>query len=221
MKIKRLLAAAAASVVAVSAMAIVASAVDVDIKVESPAEGGKPETNAYKFADQLAKVTDGSKVAKIEVDMQCSSGYFNGFMGANDKDGTWYDSSQITTEVADKVTWTWETTKGISPDSFKVEFWWVNPVYGAVPDGSPEGTKAPIEGPGVITISAIRVLDADGNDLCAAAAPSTSSTPSNSGDNSGSQSSGDNVNTGVEGVAAVVGVAALAGAALVVARKRK
>lgn len=218
MKIKRLLAAAAASVVAVSAMAIVASADALATKT------GNAES-AVLYDVDLSDLTDDQvkSVTKIEAKVSTTGDMCNGCIGYNKLEKGWTAVNCETkgTAAPASSTWTVEIAAGdlaalndegkVAP-FVQIQFWWVNPVS----EGGADGTAS---------LESVTLSDASGKVVktfgAAAAAPSTSSTPSNSGDNSGSQSSGDNVNTGVEGVAAVVGVAALAGAALVVARKRK
>lgn len=218
MKIKRFLAAAAVSVVAVSAMAVVASAEALATKT------GNAES-AVKYDVDLSDLTEDQvkSITKIEAKVSTTGDMCNGCIGYNKVGDGW---TSVNTETkADAApassTWTAEVAAGdlaavgddgkISP-FIQIQFWWVNPVS----EGGADGTAS---------LETVTLSDASGNVVktIGEAAPAAPSTPDDSkpseGDNSGS--SGDNVNTGVEGVAAVVGVAALAGAALVVARKRK
>lgn len=210
MKIKRLLAAAAASVVAVSAMAVVASADALSTKT------GNAES-AVLYDVDLSDLTEDQvkSITKIEAKISTTGDMVNGCIGYN-KAGTGWTSVNTETKNASAPasgTWTAEVTAGdlaaVGEDGklapfVQIQFWWVNPVS----EGGADGTAS---------LETVTLSDASGNVVktFGAAAPSTSDTTSDS------QGSGDNVNTGVEGVAAVVGVAALAGAALVVARKRK
>lgn len=229
MKIKRFLAAAAASVVAVSAMAVVASAEA--IYTQTASKGGVSENFVFDFTgfteDQIKTVT------KVEAKVSADCNYFKGVIGYNNAStAKWTATKEIEVGNASgsdpaSGSFVCELTAGdlAAKDKdgnygpyMEVQFWWVNGL-------EYEGTT--ITKDGTVSIESVKLYDAAGNEVVAGGnttKPDDTSKPSESdnsgsGDNSGS--SGDNVNTGVEGVAAVVGVAALAGAALVVARKRK
>lgn len=205
MNMKKIIAGAVASVMAVSTMAIAASAVDINKKFQGAVGGGKYD-GAITFEEELKNV-DGTKVVKVEMEIEVDSGFCNGFMGANDPDGNWYATDQIDTNGTSD-TWTWECDKGIDVESFKVEFWWINPV-------TPEGAEQSEEDPaGTVTIKTIKFLDKDGNDLAAASSDPGTDDPSTDDPTTPPA-------TGVEGVAVVVGLAVLATGALVVAKKRK
>lgn len=202
MSIKRILAAAAASVVAVSAMAVVASAA-----ITNPNDGTKYVYDAA--ADLGDKVGDcyGVTVSITPAAADLPDGIGGGICANNDP-FTW---TEFGNDGAGKAITTDGKTITLKGDSalfqsdapqIIIEGWW----------GSD------------FTVDGIVYLDKDGNDL-KNAAPAESkpeeSKPEESKTEDSKTESKPNVDTGVEGVAAVVGVAAVAAGALVVAKKRK
>ena len=175
MSIKKIMAAAAASVVAVSAMSVAASAVSVGHTIEGSLEGGVGSN--LKLADLGITTTfAGFKVAKVEVDITCTNtenggdGFAgNGNIGANLPDAGWsaMAAAQEGFKAGETTTWTWETPDGIEDDdSLQISIYWLNPEWGE--DGPSEANS--------VTIEAVRLLDKDGNDLLAA--PAADETPS-------------------------------------------
>ena len=214
MSIKKILAAAAASVLTVGAMSVAASAAALNLTVKGQPDMtldsnsvGKPEGGDFSWAaDDFIGDIDVSEIVKIEADITVDSGYCNGAIGGN-VDGSW-DAYNYVVESADKTTVSW-TLDGELDETFQIQVWWINPIYDE--DGE-------LAGNGTLTISDVRLLDANGNDLAAAAAnPAPTETPTTTPDDT----SKPNTDTGVEGVAAVVGVAVVAAGAMVVAKKRK
>ena len=234
MKLRKILAAVAASAVAVSALAVSAFAYNAEVKFEGAAEGGACTSNpinllSFYTTDELATM-DFSKIVKAEMNVQVDSGYCNGFMGSNtysedpeNAAGAWLATAQIDNTSTDPLVWTLENAGGIDMNSFKVEFWWINPVYGEDPDGEEGPEKAPVEGPGTVTVTNFTFYDADGNVVAPAAADAGADTGADTGADAGDDTAaGDKANsdTGVEGLAVVAGLAIVAAGAVVVAKKR-
>lgn len=245
MNIKKILASTAASVLAVSAMSVAASAAAVDVTVKGQADMsladdkiGKPETGdsfAWVAKDEnFAADVDLSKVKKIEADVTVDSGFANGCIGGN-VDGAWA-STNWEVSSADKTTISWELAGTL--EEFQIQVWWMNTLM----DGETHS------GPGTLTISDVRLLDADGKDLTASGDntenPPAESTPAEStpaestpaestpaesapAESTPAESAPaadtnkPNTDTGIEGVAAILGVAVVAGGAMIVAKKRK
>ena len=214
MSIKKIMAAAAASVVAVSAMSVAASAVSTNYTVKGEKDGEVPANPGYQLniSQTYEDDIEISDVARVEVDISSDTGYVGGNLSGNLVEGGWsqqpdFEVTTITGEGVETIVW----EPGEELNGILLQIYWINPIYAE--DGET------VEGAGTATISAIRLLDADGNDLLAAPAenPPADSTPDSTPDDT----SKPNTNTGVEGVAAVVGVAVVAAGAMVVAKKRK
>ncbi len=204
MKMKKILAAAAASVVAVSAMAVVASAA-----ITNPNDG----TTKYIFdaaADLGDKVGDcyGVTVSITAAAADLPEGIGGGICANNDP-FTWTEFGNDGSGKAIITDGKTITLKGDSAlfqsdaPQIIIEGWW--------------GSDFSVDG--------IVYLDKDGNDLKSAApaesTPEESKPEESKTEESTSAPATNNVETGVEGVAAVVGVAAVAAGALIVAKKRK
>ena len=232
MKMRKILAALSASVVAVSALSIVASADDLMTKTGN-------EESATKYALDFSGLTEDQvkSIVKIEAKVSVTSNMVNGCIGFNSvAEEGWFAENQETKEDAgpvDDSTWSVTVAAGdlaavdedgnLAP-SGEVQFWWVNPLY------DDEGEET---GDGTATLKSVTFYDAAGNAVVAGAAadPATSdpatSDPATSdpatGDESGAnnEQGKPNTSTGIEGVAAVLGVAVVAAGAMVVAKKRK
>lgn len=197
MKMKKIFAAAAASVVAASAMSIVASAAGLMSKT-----GNSSGAESYKL--DFTGLTDDQikSIVKIEADFSLDSDFANGCIGYNsvaaddwakkDQDATASGKWEITFDAGDLAA---TGDDGSIAPYGEVQFWWVN----NIPDTEDEGT---------ITLNSVKYYDASGNEVKA-------------GSSSGSDTTKDPVDTGVEGIAAVFGVAVVAAGAMVVAKKRK
>ena len=230
MKLKRILASALVAVVAASAMAVSAMAAPIfEAKGPFSNDGGaaKNEANGGKIADAWkpdVKGIDLEKVDMIQMKVEVDSGYVNGFMGSNNAKGDWSDSGQQTTEGTEG-TWAWKKIGGLAADdSFKVEFWWVNPILGEDPDGEDGPLKAPATAGGTVKVVSLKYFDAAGKELVSAVAPAPADTkkPEDTkkpGDDKGKPET--NKPTGIDSVAAIAAVALIAGGAIVVSRKRK
>lgn len=223
MKLKRILTSALATLVAVSAMAISSSAALVTFKTADDA-GGKPDPNI--FQPDITGI-DHEKVDVIQVDMTVNSGYVNGFIGTNSvEQATWYDSGQLEISGEESGMWQLKGIGGLALDenggsTLKVELWWINPVYGEDPDGDGE-EEAPVVGPGIVEITAVRFYDASMNELKAdAGTPDSTDTDTDTGTDTDTDTDTSNSGTGIESVAAISAVALIAGGAIVASRKRK
>lgn len=221
MKLKRILTSALATLVAVSAMAISSSAALVTFKTADDA-GGKPDPNI--FQPDITGI-DHEKVDVIQVDMTVNSGYVNGFIGTNSiEQATWYDSGQQEINGEESGMWQLKGIGGLALDenggsTLKVELWWINPVYGEDPDGDGE-EEAPVVGPGIVEITAVRFYDVNMNELKAEAAETPDTTTPDT-DTDTTTPDTTNSGTGIESVAAISAVALIAGGAIVASRKRK
>ncbi|MBD5081417.1 MAG: hypothetical protein HDT44_06590 [Ruminococcaceae bacterium] len=229
MNMKKIVAAAVASVMAVSSMAIAASAEALMTK-----EGN--EESAVKYEIDFSGLTDDQikSIVKIEADVSVDTNSVSGCIGYNKLEAGWTFENMETSDDEGPVsgTWTLEIAAGdlaaigedgsVSPYA-EVQFWWVNPHYDE--DGK-EGDS------GVATLEAVRLLDASGNEVVAGGAadpaPETSAdeteAPADTSAEGSNPSGGDGkdpANTGIEGVAVVAGLAVLATGAIVVAKKRK
>ena len=214
MSIKRILTAAAASVVAVSAMAVVAFA---DV---SPIESAIDLANDGSMNYQLSIMgldVDVSKIASLDVTFSWDT--TDPFM-----EGDGVIGGKVITQC-DANSWNevGDLTDMKSGEAVHVD---VAGAYGA------DSTWAFITfqnySPDKITLDKIVLNDADGNVLYtfgADAAAPADSTPEESrpeeSKTDDNNSASNNVDTGVEGVAAVLGVAAVAAGAMIVAKKRK
>ena len=218
MSIKRILAAAAASVVAVSALTVAASA-DALLSSVMTGDSGAPKSNRWKID---TSAVDNETLAKgdVVVATVTSTAFVNGGIGADTVNDGWQQNAGSENSAAGTSEWKWE---GIAAHGglkisegdgdLQVQLWWQN-----VNDDGPDST---------VTIDKVELLDASGAVLYTfgggAAAPAEESKPeeSKTEESKTETENKPNVDTGVEGVAAVVGVAAVAVGALVVAKKRK
>ncbi|MCM1165038.1 MAG: hypothetical protein NC299_11300 [Lachnospiraceae bacterium] len=222
MSIKRILAAAAASVVAVSAMAVVANAaITTDLPNCADDGSGNFQIKLKENNENLSGV-DLSKVAAFEIvltwaeDAEWAGGKFITQTGGWDELGAWStadDGKEFSNAKSG------EAIKVNVPSSFN-------------PDN--DFVSVTLQNYGVdVKIESLTLLDADGNALNGGeAAPAeteskpeeTSSEPApeeSKPEETSNAAPANNVDTGVAGVAAVVGVAAVAAGAVIVAKKRK
>ncbi len=222
MKLKKIFAVLAATAIAGS-MAISASADDI----------GSCQTNdklLYEIDFSNYTGEDLEKVVKVEADLVCDSGYMNGFMGGN-IGGTWTDIGQTEINDTDVHTWTLETPDGglanyildektgevSSQPYFKVEIWWVNAL-----EAEEDGTVITA---GTATLKAVRLLDADGNEVAPSGNAGSTETPADTDKPADSTPSTDDkpatdnsTSTGLVGLS-LAGLA-VAGAAVVASKKK-
>lgn len=155
MNIKRILAAVSASVVAVSSMAVVASAKDVKISwSEGGNDGwwGQPAGNTIVFLDEgWLDGIDVSLIDKVEVDFEANT-KFNGTLGGTINDQWVGDQS----ENEGDATWTLECGGGLAADSLQLQIWGMGGVWSDEVQGPVDGT---------VTLTAYRLLDKDGNEI--------------------------------------------------------
>ena len=230
MSIKRILAAASASVVAVSAMAVVASAVDIADYFTGNNEGctlyiATDDGSANLVADTDLDITTiyGARahVTFDAADVADEAVWLGGGIGTNSPTNSWRQvewgrSGKEITPDFENNTITWLDTEPLFTTEDAYAHIWLQDW----------GTKK-------ASYDSIELLDKDGNVISVGgdAAPAEESKPeestpeeskpeeSKADENTGAAA--NNVDPGVEGVAAVIGVAAVAAGALVVAKKRK
>ena len=228
MKMKKLIAGVVASAMAVSAMAVAASAALLT-------KTGNSESAAL-YDVSFEGLTDEQiqSITKIEAKVSVTSNMVNGCIGYNDAEKGWTSANQELNEEAGPVdgTWVLEVAAGsfaalaedgsVAPFA-QVQFWWVNPIYDA--DGNETGD-------GEATLESVTLYDANGNVVTAGggdAAPAATEAASNeapsneapAGNTNQAVADKNNADTGVEGVAVVAGLAIIAAGAVVVAKKRK
>ena len=201
MSIKRILAAASASVVAVSAMAVVVSAAKVSVPANP--ENAWKDVEIFKDVASLeAMLDDGKKASDVETITIKTDGYKMGIgFHAADADLTW---KQATDAGYEDYYFEDTITLNASDISLSEEKCYLKIFYapGTVDAGECEVT--------------FTYKEAAAHETPDDTTPSES-TPAD--DNNANNAS--NVDTGVEGVAVVVGVAAVAAGAMIVAKKRK
>lgn len=219
MKIKSMIAALAASAIALGAMAIPASA-----EALATRTGNDGDAVAYEFP---IDGYDLSKVDKIVAEVTFDSGLGNGCIGYSAAGGKWQQvKCEADGEQNNSWTGTWEATDlaGTVEGGIQVQIWWVNPFYDE--DGN-EGD------PGTATIDSVTLYDADGNELepgtdetsttteeGTTTSTTTSTTKKASGSASGSSGSTSAAKTGDAGVGVAVAALSLAGVAAYVSRKK-
>ena len=213
MKMKKVLAAAAASVLAVSAVSVVASAATATITSSVPGYDLSNKRLAI-YGGDAEEEYDISKVAAIEItvtyDDSDGAEWIGGNININTSVGSWQQSDWSNMGTAD-----FDLISG-------QPYVWKLPVNLAEEeDYAYVGLAVYETNVATINIDSIRLLDADGNEVKpeGASAP-VESTPDSTAP-ADTDTSKPNTNTGVEGIAAVVGVAAVAAGAMVVAKKRK
>ncbi len=197
MSIKRILAAASASVVAVSAMAVVASAA----KVAVPANPDNAWKDAEIFKDVAsleAMLDDGKKAADVDTITIKTDGYKMGIgFHAADADLTWKQATEIEDYYFEDTITLNSTDISLNDEKCYLKIFYAP---GTADAGECEVTFTYKE----------------------AAAPETpaDSTPSDTTPTD-SNNGATNVDTGVESLAVVLGVAAVAAGAMIVSKKRK
>ena len=239
MNMKKIAAAALASVMAVSTMAIAASAEALSSKT-----GNKDSSINYviDFADLTEDQV--KSIVRIEADLSVTTTMVNGVIGFN-KAGTWdgeagkYEIKAEEGQTSVKGTAKVEIAEGdlVSKDDegnlaphAEVQMWWVQPQY------DDAGTEI---GDGTAELTYVGLFDKDGNvvkefgERAAIAPPATEpegtaaegtaaeGTTGAQGDVNKPSTDKGQPNTGVEGVAVVAGLAVLATGAVVIAKKRK
>ncbi len=211
MSIKRILAAAAASVVAVSAMAVVASA----------AEYESTYTIEANASDITFDTEDGGRLIQIQVGHVSAVKFTAEYTTSDGKTGyvligTNWSSENLVECNGVSVDGAWNGAnivlpEGVAEEGTKIKF------TGEIADPASEfatnGADCQIMVIGVNADKLERVLIKE-----AAGATPDESKPEES---KPEDTNKPNVDTGVEGVAAVIGVAAVAAGAMIVAKKRK
>ncbi len=173
MNIKKILAAASASVVAVSAMAVTSltsfaetEKIDVNLSISGSGDmektnqegetitvsGGMAETGSITLGEYLEDY-DLSTVT-IEVELECDTGYANGAFGGS-VGSNWQSEQWELSGTSDTVSWT--PDGGMSLESLQMQFWWINP--NLVYDEKAEEPKPVIEdnGYGTLTVKSITI----------------------------------------------------------------
>lgn len=158
MNIKRILAAASASIVAVSAMAVVASAQDVKITWTidgNPSWGATPAGNTIIFQEEgWLDGIDISLIYTVEVDIETPTDCCKGIIGGN-INGDWKTSDVY--ETSGDETWTFDVDGNLSDaESLQVQIWWLNCLWSDELQGPGDGSA---------TMTAYRLLDKDGNEV--------------------------------------------------------
>ncbi len=208
MSIKKIIAAALASVMAVSTLAVSAFAGSLEI----PGSDTADRNTEFKGKDAIAEFLEGNDPANIESITFKGTGTFS--IAYDKADGTWYqnndDAKNEWTIAASEFNWEKEDQcikfciyhADATPDPVTVE-WTFNlkAAETTAAEAAPEATTAAEAAPEATT--AAEAAPAENNN---AAAPA---------DDKG------NADTGIEGVAVVASLAVLAAGAIVVAKKRK
>lgn len=215
MKIKSLLASAAACAIAISAMAISASADALMSK-----KGNEKQAEVYSIPLDGIDVT---KIDKIVADISLDSDYVNGAFGYNEG-GAWANhgpngASQFEANASGEIVLSGIAGKIDAGSEVQVQFWWVNDVS--------EGN------PGTATLNSVKLYDATGAELGGNAPAAETTTSAAAADGNGTTTSSTTTttttttttaasgsNTGDAGVAVAVAGLAIAGAAAFVARKK-
>lgn len=209
MSIKRILAAAAASVVAVSATSVIASA-----KLANPNSG---ENYLFDLMAEGYTVTDVYGVT-FTISGDFAETGVGGGIGFNSASTGWDQHEWGNADAAKEITITEDnkiTLLGTAPAFAESDTTGDNP-YAQIFLQQWWGNDA--------TVEKVEILGKDGAVLTASATPESKpeeSKPEESKPEESKTETKPNVDTGVEGVAAVVGVAVVAAGALVVAKKRK
>lgn len=231
MNIKKIIAGAAASALAVSAMAVAASAGTVTSSIQYAADDGSGNYQVFLSGDAIGGDPyglDPSQIASYDVTLSWEAGEEDWVGGAcivQYESGGWW--TQIGDYANDGENRTWGNLK--SGDTFNV----VLPA--AIPADEPAVilTFQNYAGDIAVNIDKIVLKDASGNAILTlpaeAAAPAateaTEAATAAAGDTSVAATAAaadkNNADTGVEGVAAVAGIAIVAAGAVVVAKKRK
>ncbi|MBD5104516.1 MAG: hypothetical protein HDT47_06600 [Ruminococcaceae bacterium] len=234
MNIKKIIAGTAASALAVSAMAVAASAGTVTSSIPYSADDGNGNYQVFLSGDAVGGDLynlDPSQIASYDVTLSWEAGEEDWIGGAcivQYESGGWW--TQIGDYSNDGENRTWGNLQ--SGDTFNV----------VLPEAIPADEQSVIltfqnYSDGIaVNVDKIVLKDASGNAILtlpaeAAAPAATEATeaateaqaPAAAGDTSAPAATTDknNADTGVEGVAAVAGIAIVAAGAVVVAKKRK
>lgn len=195
MNVKRILAAASASVVAVSAMAVVASAAKVSVPA-NPENAWKDQEIFKDTASLEAMLDDGKKASDVDTITIKTDGYKMGIgYHAADADLTW---KQATDEGYENLYFEDSITLKSDEISLTDEKCYLKIFYA----------------PGTVDAGECEVTFTYKEAAAAPADTASSNTPA-------ANNEATNVNTGVESVAVVVGAAAVALGAMIVSKKRK
>lgn len=234
MNIKKIIAGAAASVLAVSTMAVAASAGTVTSGLKNAADDGSGNFQVFVTADgELLYDIDVSKIASIDVTLsfdateedwvggalitQCDANSWNQIGDYGTDDGrTWSNvksGDTLTIDVGEGAfatdsTYVIVTVQNYSELAVNVDNVVFKDASGAVLLDLAGGSAAPAE------------TEAPAADTEAPAAD-TEAPAATTGNTSAATADKNNADTGVEGVAVVAGVAIVAAGAIVVAKKRK
>ncbi|MBQ3940433.1 MAG: NPXTG-anchored protein [Oscillospiraceae bacterium] len=164
MKMKSVLASLGACAIALSAMAVSASAAVWNT------------TGSGNYSVPLDGI-DVTKIDKIVAEVACDTNYLKGTIGYNDTTSTgenkwknhgpktegengYFDSSAEDGKTVESDVWEWDAKGTVEAGSkIEVQFWWINPHYNE--DGT-EGDK------GIGYVNSVKLLDKDGKELGAA-----------------------------------------------------
>ena len=212
MKIKSMIAALAAGAIAMSAMALSASA-EVLKKV-----GNTKDAEVYQIpVDGL----DLSKLDKIVAEVSCTTNKLNGCFGYNNTSGEWvqveFESVIDSGAISEK--WEKDGLAGTVKDGLQIQLHWVQPTYDETGKENGDGTGQ---------VDSIKLLDKDGNELTKSEETTTAAvtTTEKSGaavtttTTAKSTAKTDSTKTGDAGVGVVVAALGLASAAAFAARKK-
>ena len=203
MKLRTFLASVSACAIALSAVAMTASAADALMSKTGNTESAKNYTIDFTGID-------GTAVDKIVAEITVDSAFVNGCIGYN-LDGNWTTANQETSATSGE--WVVEgLAGGLGAEPYaEIQFWWVNPMYNE--DGS-EGDA------GTASLMSVTLYDASGNVLSASG--STTDAPADDNDDTATTTTttAGSSNTGDAGIALAVAGLAVAGAAAYVARKK-
>ena len=207
MKVKSILASLGACAIAMSAMALSASA-EVLSKTGNGSEGGK-------YAVPLDGI-DVTKIDKIVAEVSVDSDYVKGTIGFNEG-GTWVNhggTADNGTAFENAGKWELANAKVDEGSSIEVQIWWINPVSDGV-----DGTAK---------IESVKLYDKDGKELSAGAGDDNK-TDDNKTDNTTATTAATTkanttkagaTKTGDAGVGIAISGLALAGIAAVASRKK-
>jgi len=214
MKVKSILASLGACAIAMSAMALSASAADLMTKV-----GNAESAKVYDIP------TDGldlSKLDKVVAEVSVDTTMVNGCIGYNKEDGSekgaWTSVNKEAKADAGPVNaeWVAEGLDGTVKGSVQVQFWWVQPQYNEAGEESGDGTAV---------LKSVKLYDKDGKELTAG----DNKTDDNKTDNTTATTAATTkanttkagaTKTGDAGVGIAISGLALAGIAAVASRKK-
>lgn len=215
MKVKSILASLGACAIAMSAMALSASAADLMTKVGN--------ADSAKVYDIPTDGLDLSKLDKVVAEVSVDTTLVNGCIGYNKEDGTdkgaWTSVNQEAKADAGPVNaeWVAEGLDGTVKGSVQVQFWWVQPQYDEA------GTES---GDGTAVLKSVKLYDKDGKELTAGDNKddkndnTTATTTATTKAAGGNTTKAGATKTGDAGVGIAISGLALAGIAAVASRKK-